>query len=330
MLSARLARNVLLIVAGASLAAGTSAGEDDIGAWLERMTHSAHTLNYDGVFVYSHGNSLNAMRIIHGVLPEGLERERLVSLNGPPREVLRDNKLVTCILSDDRSVLVGKSRSGAPFPPTLPGRVNELRELYSIEQGESGRVAGRAATQVVIAPRDGYRYGHRIWMDSDTGLLLMSEMLDENNQVVEQFMYTEINYLDEVPEHLFESAISGEEFTLHQSRADEHAGDAAPASAWRAEHLPPGFGLDARRVHSGAAGADMPMEQLVFTDGLASVSVFVEPPGAQKDDMMGVARMGAVNTYGRIHDEHYITVVGEVPAATVKLIGDSMRRGDAP
>jgi sigma-E factor negative regulatory protein RseB len=329
MLSARVTRRAFLTLAGASFAAAAVASEGDIGAWLERMTHSAHTLNYDGVFVYSHGNSLNAMRIIHGVLPEGLERERLVSLNGPPREVLRDNKLVTCILSDDRSVFVGKSRSGAPFPPTLPGRVNELRELYSIELGEPGRVAGRAVTQVVIAPRDGYRYGHRIWMDSDTGLLLMSEMLDEHNQVVEQFMYTEINYLEEVPEHLFESAISGKEYTLHQSRAEENAAEAQPDSAWRAESLPAGFGLDARRMHR-VADAETPMEQLVFTDGLASVSVFVEPAGAHRDDMLGVARMGAVNTYGRVYDDHYITVVGEVPAATVKLIGESMSRSGSP
>ncbi|UCE88908.1 MAG: MucB/RseB C-terminal domain-containing protein [Pseudomonadota bacterium] len=326
MLLATASRSVALILAGASVAASVVASEDDVGAWLERMTRSAHTLNYDGVFVYSHGKDLSAMRIIHGVLPEGVERERLVALSGPQGEVLRDNEGVTCILSDDRSVFVGKSRGGAPFPPTFPRGADELRELYHIDFGERGRVAGRAVTQVVIAPRDGYRYGHRIWIDSDTGLLLMSEMLDEEEAVVEQFMFTEIRYLDEVPDHLFEPAISGQEFTVHQSSPQEPEPEAVPATSWSAERLPAGFTLDVRRTHRMTDG-DMPMEQLVFSDGLASVSVFVEQAGAQKEYMLGAARMGAVNTYGRLQEEHHITVVGEVPAATVKLIGEAIRQG---
>ena len=325
---AKVSRSAALILSGASFALAALASDGDTGAWLERMAHSAHTLNYDGVFVYSHGDSLSAMRVIHGVLPEGLERERLVSLNGPPREVLRDNKLVTCILSDDRSVFVGKSRSGAPFPPTFPRRVQELRELYNIDFGDHGRVAGRAVTQVVIAPRDEYRYGHRIWIDSDTGLLLMSEMLDEQGDVVEQFMFTTIDYLDEVPDHLFESAISGQEYTLHQSRPEEAEGEAEPETIWRAERLPAGFMLDVRRIHR-MADVDEPMEQLVFSDGLASVSVFVEPAGTEKEFMSGAARMGAINTYARLENGYHITVVGEVPAATVRLIGESFRQGGA-
>ncbi|MGD2055826.1 MAG: sigma-E factor regulatory protein RseB domain-containing protein, partial [Gammaproteobacteria bacterium] len=156
--------------------------------WLDEMSGALQTLDYDGTFVYLHDGKLEAMRIIHQVDDEG-EKERLISLTGSAREVVRDNETVTCIMSDSKSVMVGQSRPRQPFP-VVPRDVDSLFAYYRIEALGADRIAGNMAQVIAITPRDAYRYGYRFWIDKDSKMLLKSDLNDANGRPIEQVMFT--------------------------------------------------------------------------------------------------------------------------------------------
>jgi sigma-E factor negative regulatory protein RseB len=296
--------------------------------WLNRMSRSAHALNYEGTFVYEHMGSIQSMRIIHGADADG-ERERLVTLDGASREVIRDNDKVTCILPDDKAVLVDATGPARPFPISLPTRLEQLGEYYDVEIGERDRVAERSARKLFIHPRDGYRYGQNVWLDEETALLLKSELVDESGKVVERLIFTELTIHQEaLPAAIFQPQKAGADMTWY-TRGPETAESQEAPGQWQVASLPPGFRQDVRRFHRLAATV-RPVEHLVFTDGLASVSVFIEPKHEPRD-FIGLSRKGAVNVYAREQDGYRIMVIGEVPAATVRLMGDAVvAAGEAP
>lgn len=294
-----------------------------VQAWLEKMHHATHMVNYDGTFVYGQNNQLSSMRIIHSVDKHG-EKERLVSLDGSGREVIRDNQTVKCILPDSKTVVVEKSRPQTQFPPTFPMRIDNLVEQYVFSLGAKERVAGQLAQKITISPKDKLRYGHQLWVDNKTGLLLKSYLIDEHGQPVEQFMFTHITFLDKVPASLLEPTISGKEFTWYEAEEDPANNGKREINNWQVTHLPTGFRQDMQRVHN-VSHSKMPVNHLVFSDGLTSISVFIQADDASEKNLIGSTRMGAVNAHGSVVSGHHITVVGEVPHAAVKMIGESIR-----
>ncbi len=270
---------------------------------LARMARAAQTLNYDGTFVYRNGATMQSMRIIHRFDDEG-ERERLVALSGAAREVIRDRERVTCILPDRQSVVVAKSRPRTfPYSKLFePGTGFSRFYALSAERGE--RVAGRHTQLVTVDPHDRFRYGYRLWMDRDLGLLLKSELIDEQGEIVEQLVYTWYN--DDRSESVMASAANSE-------------------PGWYPGWLPEGFELSDVARDPILASRD-PVEHLVFSDGLASVSVFIEQLDAASEPLAGLDTMGAVNAYGRMVEDYQITVVGEVPAVTVERVSRSIVR----
>ncbi len=315
----------LLLLAAALCPPGMAAADTERSPqqWLERMAEALTSLNFDGVFVYQHDEALESMRIVHESGERG-QYERLVALSGRHREVIRDDTQVTCILPDETSFVLDRRPPGRSFPPTMPEEGEGLREHYRLSLGDSGRVAGRLVREVRMDPRDTYRYGYRFWADEETGMLLRSEMLDAEQRPVEQFMFTHIEFLDRVPESLLEPGLDGEEFHWYHHREAEH-GPEDEQGHWRAGRLPDGFEMDLfRRHYAGEEDGGTPVEHMVFSDGLASVSVFVEPADRVQSPLEGRSRRGAVNAYGRVAGEHQITVVGEVPADTVRLIAEGV------
>ncbi len=296
---------------------------DDPVAWLDRMTGAAQELSYDGTFVYHNGAQMETMRIIHRA-DTGGERSRLISLSGIRREVLRDSRQVICILPDDKSVLVAKSRPPRVLSSALLVLSAGFVEHYRISVADGGRVAGRATQRVYLEPADDYRYGYKLWVDRDTGLLLKSDVLSETGMPLEQFIYTSITLPADIPDSLLEPGISGRALTWHlpQKTADQ---DTARESKWRVTWLPAGFMM---RDHGQqpVPSSDTTAEQLVYTDGLASISVFVEALAASDDMLEGLSAMGALNAYGRVVDGFQVTVVGEVPARTVEAVAGSVSR----
>lgn len=316
---------------GWSLALGVAHADESLSArqWLERMAQAAHQLNFDGTLVYSHGGNLQTMRVVHGKGEDG-ERERILSLSGPSREVLRDNDKVTCILPDKNEIVVEHTGPARIVPLNMPSRFESLEQHYELRLAGPGRVAGFGAQKITITPRDRYRYGHVFWLHNDNGLLLRSEMIGENNVAVEELMFTALQFYEALPARLLEAETTGTDMIWQrQGHAQVQAAE-DKGGRWVVRDLPPGFVLDNRRTHL-MPGNQAQVEHMVFTDGLASVSVFVGQGQGGDADFLGNSRMGAVHAYARMVNGHHVTVVGEVPAITVRMMADSvMPRGEQP
>ncbi len=310
----------------ASVAAGQTDTEKDARIWLERMSSAVHTYNYDGIFIYLHGSEIQTVRIIHSVAGEQ-ERERMVLLNGVPREVVRSNDKITYIVPKNRSLVLERRRNHpkSGFALLTPQRIDKLLGCYEVSLRGGDRVAGRDTQRLLIEPKDELRYGYRLWLDKETGLLLKSVLLTSARRPSEQFMFTSLRFLDSVPPALLEPEVSGKEFVFYQSRPGEADGEVGVPS-WLATELPFGFELSARRRYSRGSGREGPMEQLVYSDGLSSVSVFIEPLKSERAALNGGSSLGAVNAYGTVRDGYQIIALGEVPAATVQQIATSIQR----
>ena len=292
---------------------------------LKKMYSAPQTLNYQGTFVYSHDGKIESMKIFHSVGAEG-ERERLFHLNGSAREVVREQNVVTCVLSDNKSVMVNKSRGDENVFLSLPENFDSLKNYYSFVLGDDDRIAGRHTKTVLVNPKDDFRYGHKLWIDAETGLLLSSELFNEQNRTVERIMFTELEIVDKISNDLLKPTVSGEKFTWHKDMADE--GVAEPgASSWAVTNMPEGFSASRHHVRHESNKSNS-IEHIVLSDGLASVSIYVERLVEENSKFIGASFMGAVNVYGAVVDDHQITVVGEVPKATVKMIASSVENVD--
>lgn len=291
---------------------------------LENMTEAAKNLTYEGVFAYQSGKNLQSIRIYHRADARG-ELERLISLNGAAREVIRSNDMVTCVNPDGKQVSVSRRPLGRGFPSDLPRRLNSATPFYEVQLGDMDRIAGRKAHELIITPVDSYRYGYRLWVDTDTHLLLKSELIGSDGDVLETFAFSAINTDVHIPDHKFRSQMTGEEMTWHRSEPENPVNTAAQSrqSRWHAGWLPDGFALVAYQTRLRASnGADV--EQRVYSDGLSSVSVFIEKIRARHNHLRGGSHVGAINAFGTIMHAHFVTVVGEVPPKTVEKIGSNI------
>lgn len=295
----------------------------DARMWLDRMSRAAQELNYDGTFVYRNGTHVESMRIIHRADASG-ERERLVSLSGVAREVIRDDASVTCILPDNDAVLVDRSRQRPVIAPASFEASGRLMDHYKLSLKGRDRIAGRDTHVLSIAPRDGYRYGYRLWLDAEHALMLKSELRGPDGRTLEQLIYTSVSFPDSIPDALLEPGVSGEKFTWYKSEERTPAAPAQP-EGWKVTWLPGGFelgdkGTDRMRKSRG------PVRHLFYSDGLASVSVYIEEHDGGTDWLEGLSSMGAMNAYGVLVDGYQVTVVGEVPRTTVEEVARSVSR----
>jgi sigma-E factor negative regulatory protein RseB len=295
---------------------------DPAQEWLMKINHAARNLDYDGVFVYQHDTQLEAMRIIHKAVNNS-SKERLVSLNGAPREVIRDDREVRCYWPDKNSVMVEFRKAGSSgFPAILPERLQDLEKYYVIKLGKEQRIIDRMAQLVIVKPMDNFRYGYHLWADKESGLLLKADLLNINGKMLEQFMFTQVNIGGAIPDAALTSAVSTKSMVWYREEGDSRKSPAKPG--WTITSLPKGFMLSAHMLRQMPM-RKQPVEHLVYTDGLAAVSIFVEKQEKGiKPVKPGTSSMGAVHAYGTNIGEYQITAVGAVPASTVSLIGGSV------
>lgn len=290
--------------------------------WLLRIHRAPQELDYEGTFVYRQGGQLETMRIVHRA-DDGRVKERLVSLTGPPREVVRTDDEVRCYLPDQKSVFIEQRRlDRKAFLSIVPERLPQVEQNYHMELGGTARVAGRVAQQLVIRARDDFRYGYRLWADHETGLLLKADLMSDKGRVLEQFMFTQIRLGGPIPNEALEprTPMTG----LIRYDDGDVAGE-GPSRSWRADRLPKGFRLTSVVVRR-LPKADRVVQHLVYSDSLAAVSVFIEELDGDvtKEMVEGPMRMGALYALGRFLNGHHVTVVGEVPAKTIAIIGNSL------
>lgn len=296
---------------------------NEVKTWLDRISQASQRHSYQGTFIYRCESQLMAMRVVHAAASEG-PQERLVSLNGPPHEITQTADRVTAIVASSRKHIVRGRPAGGVVGQTLdPGAVME--GIYEISQVGEDRVADRPTQLLRIAPRDQYRHGFQLWLDQQTGVVLRSDMYNSTGDIIEQVMFTEIEYtpLEEALTALAGSA------ALSDGQAESSDIASSPPllpSRWRVERTPKGFELADRYVSTPERSSGQGQnEQLVFSDGLASVSVFIEPKDDHRSVFTGGTLVGAMAAYGRIVSGYQVTAVGEVPLATVEMIAESLR-----
>jgi sigma-E factor negative regulatory protein RseB len=297
------------------------ASAQDARWWLDRMNRAVEELNYEGTFVHVLAGNSETMHIIHRN-HGGRVSERLVSLDGAGREIIREEDVVRVILPDQRIVLLETRKDSSPLVSALPNYSAELEPHYEFTLYNTARVAKRPVQVVGIKPKDEYRYGYTLWLDRDTAMPLKSLLQDERGEVIEQIVFTQIQISDFIPASALHPAIDTAGFQFLRAPEPPEAADVSP-TAWRASMLPRGFHLSAA-TQSAIAGSDYPVAHLVYSDGLATVSVFIEDPNTTADVAEGFSRVGSTNAYSLTLNGRKVTVIGEVPQQTVRSIAMSL------
>ena len=315
-------RGLAALATFATLVVAPGAHADDAAEWLARAAAAARQLDYVGTIVYQHGGHIEISRLTH-VNVGGSEFEKLVNLEGPPREVIRRDDEVRCYYPDAKVVRIEPRTFRNAFPSLSAQQQKALGEFYEFRKAEAGRVAGLETQAWVFEPKDGMRYGHKFWADAATGLLVKARVLDERNEVVEQVVFTDLAIGARIdPESVKPSwASTPPDWQVRQSGpADAELKE----TGWTVTRLPPGFTkiVEGYRHLKGKAH---PVAHLVYSDGLVAVSVFVEPMGTSPHPM-GLNQQGGLNIFVRQQDGQLVTVLGEVPVGTVRQIANSVAR----
>ncbi|HSD74499.1 MAG TPA: MucB/RseB C-terminal domain-containing protein [Steroidobacteraceae bacterium] len=297
------------------------AAEVDARTWLERMNRALATRNYDGTFFHLRNGKVETLRIIHRV-DKGKVAERLVSLDSG-REIVRNDKELTCYLPDQRRILVEPRQDPGPLLGTLPDFDAAVTENYKLEKLPSAQLLGRKTQVIAVNPNDAYRFGYRLWIDDETALPLKTQLCDERGNVVEQVLFANITLPDSIPMSAVRSQVDVRGLQWVKQPAPTQA-SAAVVQLWRAGKVPPGFRLTATNTQL-MDGSTSPVAHLVYSDGLASVSVFIETKSPDREQLNGLARVGSAFAFSTTVRGHQVTAVGEVPAQTVQLIAHSTR-----
>ena len=314
----RISCALTLLMVSASAFAGNNI---DAREWLERMTSAMTLMGYQGTFVYSQGDSLETMRITHVVQEDGIH-ERLYSINGPHREVIRDSKGVRCVLGEANAIMEDRAITGAFFPVIPEEVLNNENAQYKFKIGGINRVAGRLAKKISIIPIDEYRYGYELWLDQFSGLLLKWVLYDSERKPIAKLMFTELNLGDEIRLEELISNTPPEDFVTLVSGMPESELLSKSTLEWKPATLPPGFKLSNHSVQE-EKGENV-FEHQVYSDGLASVSVYIENAKADSMSEQGVSKLGTANAFSRSLGTKQVTVIGEVPSVTVQTIAQAV------
>lgn len=318
----------LLAFAAQAQSRVVEAEEREALRWLRQVPLTAQTLNYSGTFVYQQGSHVRASRITH-VVQEKSELEKLEVLDGPRREYVRRNEEIVYYALDEKAMLVVQRGAPGGFPAFLSTDPAELLPYYQLRFSDSARVAGYDCRTVVLVPKDELRYAYRLCLEESSGLLLRVETLSEG-RVIEQIGFSQLT-LGNVSSQLVRPSYAN----VQDWRVEKSSLQHGEVPGLRIGFLPPGFQQTAAVKHllnqkeggvsgGGAHAASRASEvvQIVFSDGLAAISVFIEP-GSQSR-MEGSSQRGGINIIGRRLGDFWLTIIGEVPAITIKQIANSV------
>jgi sigma-E factor negative regulatory protein RseB len=244
-------------------------------------------------------------------------RERLYSVSGPQREVIRDRDGVRCIFSGS-SGLQEKPVVADNYFPDLPSSLfDDTVSGYRLETGGEARIAGQTARRVSITPEDDFRYGYDFWLQEDTGLLLKWVLLDANHKALAKLMFTDFAIGGDVDLSELISDSPSEDFIELSKATNQDVAKLDSTPRWQPKNLPAGFQLTSHSTEGN-------VEHSVYSDGLAAVSVYVEEQTLKAESMSAVNQLGTNNAYSKQQGGLQITVIGEVPAITVKSIANEI------
>ncbi|OQX00493.1 MAG: hypothetical protein BWK73_48285 [Thiothrix lacustris] len=266
---------------------------NEAGDLLAKMRSAVHTLNYSGTLVYSQGNELSNYQISHTV-ENGAEKESVVHLaQGSGAE------------GD-----TAESFSLAKLQQVQP----QMEEVYALDLGGTDFVANRNCQIVVARPRDKMRYLQRYCIEPESGMLLKYSLVDRSHRSVEQLMFTALEL----------AALAPADPAAAPAPVVPAVAAMPPSTDWVFSTLPAGF-QQVQDLQQAGVNGQAPVRQIILSDGMTSVSVFIAPPGAPGIlDSIGLSA-GAMKIYATEIAQHQVTLVGEVPVATLQSIGAGLQ-----
>lgn len=293
--------------------------------WVTRWHQASSQKAYTGTFVVTDGVDMSASRIWH--VCDGVDQfERIESLSGRPRIVLRHNDEVLTLRPDVRRARREKRQTLGAFPAMRHWMAVEGTQWYQAQPRPAERVAGVEAWVVSLKPLDGWRYGHRIWSEKNTGLVVKMQTLDAQDKVLEQVAFTDLQLNAKVSMQALAQAMDPENLQNYHVVQPHARATTAQDEGWRIQEPVPGF--QSMGCHSRAEGPARHAQPLhcVFSDGLASVSLFLETFDPQKHTNAGQGASGATHTLTQRIGSHWVTAVGEVPPQTLSRMLASLER----
>jgi sigma-E factor negative regulatory protein RseB len=317
-----------LLVSVSAWAGGAVIPEEQARQWLLRMHNAASQRSYQGTLVVTAAGSMQSSRVLH--VCEGSQSfERVDMLDGQPRRVLRHNDQVLTLWPTAKVARLEQREAIQPFPALLTGTEEQLFDRYEMVAEGPGRVAGFDAAVFLMRPRDEWRFAQRVWAEQGSGLLLRADIVEPGGRVLETSAFSELAIGARTRPESVQSALRQLDGWRVSKSAPQRT--ALEAEGWQLKVPLPGFrqarcvrrSLDA--AHDDPRDAATDVVQAVYTDGLTYVSLFIEPLRAERH-RTGAATVGATHTWMQAHGSHWITVMGDVPLATLKQFAAALER----
>lgn len=303
--------------------AGEKPSSRSLTEWLARMHEASHERAYQGTLVVSAGSNMSASRIWH-VCDGEQQMERVDTLTGAPRTTIRRNSDVITFVPDSKTAWMEKRESLGLFPELLRTPSNAIPEYYDVRETGADRVAGHQADRLEVLPRDALRFGYRIWAEQKSGLVVKLQTLGEQGAVLEQVVFSELQLNAPVRMDALKRQMADTRgYEVHKPSLKKTT---AEAEGWRLKEAVPGFASMSCHTRGSPGGLEPASMQWVFSDGLASVSLFVETFDPQRHGAEKTAVVGATHSFSRRLDGHWITVLGEVPVATLRRFAQALER----
>jgi sigma-E factor negative regulatory protein RseB len=305
------------VLAVCPMTAWAQLGPDEL---LDRMNNVVAVIDYEGTVIRWQNGESEALKIVHKII-DGVINEKLMTQEGNGLEIIRIGNDVHCILPDKQTVLIEEWNNQSTVFSALPSSEIRYGAEYDVSIISGDRVAGRTAIMLAVRPHDEFRYGHRIWLDEETSFPLKTEMISIDGELIEQIKFVDIRIGNNIAKDALAPSMSLDNFSWYTEPVRYEPVEVD--TDWESIDLPSGFRATSTKTEK-FPGADAPVTHIVYSDGMATVSVFV----AEKNEIQFAERsnFGASNTYSIRQGDFQITVVGEVPAATVRRIAISMRQ----
>ena len=283
---------------------------------LQKSALAARQLGYRGVFVYQSGESSSAVQITH-MYDGHKEYTHSIVMDGQKKELLNEGGDLIIYNPKKEKVMVEKRHSKNIFPGLLPEDISLIKTNYQVRLNGSERTAGRDAKVIMLEPKDKYRYGYKLLTDSDYGLLLKAITLNDRNEMLEQIGFTQLDMLELGNLDWFQpSNTFGKSLEMEQARFTK---DSPTLTNWTISNLPAGF-IKIDQMRRVVNGKTTNTTQVIYSDGLAYVSLFIEPLSKGANGKMGHTSVGLTNFYANVQDGYQLMAVGEVPKDTVTTL----------
>ena len=307
---------VLLLV----VASNSAYTDEDPQVWLDRMSTAMSQMSYQGTFIYISGGRMETMRITH-VADENGARERLASVSGPEREVVRDATGVRWMSGEDESVVSDPATNWPMFLDQSFRGLSAKSDVYRLKLLDRKRIAEFTGQQLDIVATDDFRYGYSVWLEAESGLLLQWQLNDKHGNSLAKLVFTELKIGTEVNQSELRASHKKTDKAKTGLLVDTAVSASIPRH-WSPGWLPPGFHMMASRAPQ--TGEKNGFQHQVYSDGIASISLYLEPDDGAADSGLGLRQLGTSHIFGRKGNGVMVTVVGDVPAITVEKIAQSV------